>query len=370
MKPLTLRRTLRLSWCARWHATATVVLPVYFLTSVVPIDQLLAQTSTQEPVQQHPAVVLTPQKVHLNKQRPQGTVYEGVQLSDQPTDQEVTSSHAFVEPLVPLGGKTTSAQNVALSAAIKTYLNRKQNEDVSALTGFLDSNATSPWRVSLELNLADAYYKNGAFSKALATWQDAWIQSKDLTDARGEQVGNLAAAKLAKMDSRLGRVADLDALFGQFKGRQAFGAAAEILSQARGSLSFMKQYPDKGYRCGPNALQAILVAGHGIPNLIKYALNLDPTKNASQGLPIAVVSPPINGQNYLTLSYTEVPNATDISYVIQVSSDLINWSSGSLATAQVSSTPNDHGTATVVVRDLIPITSSARRFIRLQITQP
>ena len=71
---------------------------------------------------------------------------------------------------------------------------------------------------------------------------------------------------------------------------------------------------------------------------------------------------------YLELTYTRPdPTPTDIVYTVQVSSDGVNWSSGSGATVNVSTNVN-YGMATVVVRDATQIGSpSFGRFIRLTI---
>ncbi|MDD5260331.1 MAG: S8 family serine peptidase [Methylacidiphilales bacterium] len=113
-------------------------------------------------------------------------------------------------------------------------------------------------------------------------------------------------------------------------------------------------------------------AGDGISNLMKYALGLNPLLYYSPGSPAmpATQLQSFSSANYLTLSYTQLQNASDIHYIVQVSSDLVNWHSGPTYTTQVSSTPNGDSTATVVVRDLTPVSSAAARFIRLQVTQP
>lgn len=111
-------------------------------------------------------------------------------------------------------------------------------------------------------------------------------------------------------------------------------------------------------------------AHDGISNLLKYALNMDPTVNSTQGMPVTALSAPISGQQYLTLSFTQREDITDISYVVEVSSDLVSWSSGPTATVTVSSTFLGNGMFTTVVRDLTPITPSNRsRFIRLKVSQ-
>jgi subtilisin family serine protease len=107
----------------------------------------------------------------------------------------------------------------------------------------------------------------------------------------------------------------------------------------------------------------------GVANLVKYALDINPSLPAAQGLPLSSYIAPGDGNDYLTLRFTERPNATDVVYTVEVSSDLTNWTSGTGATLQVSSTPNTDGTATVVIRDMTPA-GTGPRFIRLEVSQP
>jgi len=111
-------------------------------------------------------------------------------------------------------------------------------------------------------------------------------------------------------------------------------------------------------------------AGDGIPNLMKYALHLDPFTNGAGGLPVEGVTA-IGGNEYVTLSYTEVTAATDIEYIPEVSGDLLTWAAGPNQLGLVSVTPNPGGlTETVVVRDMIPTTPGVPRFIRLWVIGP
>jgi len=111
-------------------------------------------------------------------------------------------------------------------------------------------------------------------------------------------------------------------------------------------------------------------AGDGISNLLKYALNLNPFANDSSEMPAGSLLM-IGGSNYLTLTYTQNLFATDITYTPQVSSDLVNWNSGSAFVAPLTVTPNADGlTETVVVQDLTPAGIGNPRFIRLIITGP
>jgi hypothetical protein len=108
----------------------------------------------------------------------------------------------------------------------------------------------------------------------------------------------------------------------------------------------------------------------GISNLMKYVLNLDPKANGLGGLPVAAPML-IDGDNYLTLTYTQLIAATDVTYTVEVSGDMQTWSSGNNQTATVSVTNRPDGvTRSVIVQDLMPMDSILQRFIRLKVTKP
>ncbi len=110
--------------------------------------------------------------------------------------------------------------------------------------------------------------------------------------------------------------------------------------------------------------------GDGVSNLIEYALGLSPRTAGATGLP-TVGQMTINGSTYLTLTYTQVFANTDITYVPQVSGDLMTWNSDANYVAAVSTQTNpDALSQIVVVRDLMPLTAGGRRFIRLKVTMP
>ncbi len=101
-------------------------------------------------------------------------------------------------------------------------------------------------------------------------------------------------------------------------------------------------------------------AGDGISNLLKYALGLDPaTVVDPSALPFGQVEDD-GGTDYLTLTATRNPEATDIALAVEVSSDLINWESGEGHTVEL---VNDG--STLKVRDNTAAFNADRRFIRL-----
>lgn len=112
--------------------------------------------------------------------------------------------------------------------------------------------------------------------------------------------------------------------------------------------------------------------GDGISNLIEYALGLAPNSPNAGGLPTAAPAlNPATGQNHLVMTMTLNANASGISNVPQVTSDLSGWNSGSSHIQTVSDTVSN-GVRTLVVRDLTPIgsVSGRSRFMRLSVIQP
>jgi hypothetical protein len=106
-------------------------------------------------------------------------------------------------------------------------------------------------------------------------------------------------------------------------------------------------------------------AGDGVPNLIKYALGLDPYTPASASqLPTGSIQPD-SGQSYLTLTANPVAQAPDVTYAVEVSGDLQTWTSGPPFTVTLTNTATQ-----LIVRDNIPFGSAIMRFIHLRVSDP
>jgi hypothetical protein len=107
-------------------------------------------------------------------------------------------------------------------------------------------------------------------------------------------------------------------------------------------------------------------AGDGVPNLIKYALGLNPTNAATAvQLPSGGIQPD-GGTNYLTLTVNRAADPSDISYIVEVSSNLLGgWVSGTPNTVTLTNTVTQ-----LVVCDNTPVPAATARFIRLRVTNP
>ncbi len=101
--------------------------------------------------------------------------------------------------------------------------------------------------------------------------------------------------------------------------------------------------------------------GDGVRNLMEYALNLDPLSPDGSAQPASA----ING-GYLTLSYVPKSWATDLVYVVEASTDLVNWSPADVESVQVEDRePADR----VTFRHKNPVSLNGRAWLRLSITR-
>ena len=107
--------------------------------------------------------------------------------------------------------------------------------------------------------------------------------------------------------------------------------------------------------------------GDGVPNLVKYALGLNPKTSDRSGLPTAGTALDYTG-TYFAFTYAIPPGVNDVIYTVEGSSNLAGWSGTGLTTA--SQVNNADGTQTVTVRDTVPMNQTTLRFMRLKITKP
>jgi hypothetical protein len=101
-------------------------------------------------------------------------------------------------------------------------------------------------------------------------------------------------------------------------------------------------------------------AGDGVANLVKYALDLNPSLTVTNS-PVAPGIMQDAGQSYFSLIINRLTNHADIIYRAEVSNDLKTWNSGPGYTTTVTNTDTQ-----LVIRENSPITNHPRRFFRLR----
>lgn len=147
-----------------------------------------------------------------------------------------------------------------------------------------------------------------------------------------------------------------------------FDSASNLtgVTEAGGLVAWRTTHSLTADGTGDGADTAVL-GGDSLPNLVKYALGLDPHTTETADHPVITLTN-ISGSNYLTLTYTRPnPAPTDVIYKVEVSANGTTWTSVSGSTVAVSTTISS-GIATVVVRDATAAGSPALgRRIRLSV---
>lgn len=97
----------------------------------------------------------------------------------------------------------------------------------------------------------------------------------------------------------------------------------------------------------------------GVPNLLEYALHSNPIVSDASNLPQVG-----REANFLTLTYTQLITATDISYVVQQSSDLVSWTTATTQNETISTNGNVE-----TIEAKVDVTGSNILFLRLSVSR-
>ena len=109
--------------------------------------------------------------------------------------------------------------------------------------------------------------------------------------------------------------------------------------------------------------------GFGIPNLLRYAFDMDPVQPRREKLPEAgtvVVTDRRGEMTYLTITYTRRTDDDLLRYFVEGSNDLVSWSELLRAREDIADDGNGF-TETVTVRDTVSLDSGAKRFLRVRV---
>lgn len=182
-----------------------------------------------------------------------------LQFSSDPTDAEISRVTVAGQSLVPSGARVWAEENRALARALNAFCRRANEDDISSLESFLSAYPKSRWRVSLLAGLATHALKTGYFSKGLSFLQNAWTVGKDETDAKLQSLTIWTGARLAKLETQLGRAGQAELLLAELRGHEISGPATELVTSTAEGLWSINNHPEETRRCGPIAA-AILYA--------------------------------------------------------------------------------------------------------------
>lgn len=258
----------RLKFTSRFQPTLTtrviVVIIALSQLATAPSVTLFAAAeakTTSAAEQTKPAIPPDPTKgVKVNRKLPKLTPVKPLSFSKEPKDSEFESIHVFSEPLLPVGGKTSRAENQALAKAITAFVKAGDPEATKPLIAFFDQHPSSPWKASLLANLGVVYRSSGYWSKALNAWEESWKLIGKEIEPKAKALGDFVLGELAQLNARLGRAERLQVLFAEINDRDVRGPATEKIAEAKQGLGLMQNRPEDAFRCGPMALDRILAA--------------------------------------------------------------------------------------------------------------
>lgn len=179
------------------------------------------------------------------------------------------NQHGLAEPLVR-AWQTGPVEDAALSVALGEFADRRQPDDFRALTSYLDEHPQSGWRPALLTDLGLAYRHYGYFSRALASFREAWEEGRGATEPDVKAIVDRAVGELAELYASLGHTDNLRRLFEELQGRSVGGSATEAVQEAREMLSLVDADPRHLFICGPLALKAMLAAGGAMPESLDF----------------------------------------------------------------------------------------------------
>lgn len=223
--------------------------------------------------------VRTPENVAVNRTVPATSQPDPTpRFSEQPTIAEIKRVRIFREELQPVTEDSSPTELKALADAIVSHGSRKDSDDTSALTGFLQAYPKSPWKISLLTNIGLAQFDAGYFSKAFATWEDALHEAKQDNNKAAGLIAGRALAELLTLNARVGRMEKMEELLVAKEVPELVGPLAERVRSSRGALGMMKTQPEIAFKCGPFAVGNLLQAkGQATSEKMQKVHDLDST---------------------------------------------------------------------------------------------
>jgi hypothetical protein len=107
-------------------------------------------------------------------------------------------------------------------------------------------------------------------------------------------------------------------------------------------------------------------SGDGIPNLVKYAYDLNPLVVNHPTLPAAFIENAA-GTNFLDVQYVQRNPPAGVSYTPQHSTNMTDWNADPAGFLQVGSVASSNNTSIITLRVLGAVSSALQRFARIAI---
>jgi RHS repeat-associated protein len=243
---------------------ALALLSLFLSSSISPVLSLPVAKSV-DPVVAAAKIPPPPGPVHGVKTGPKSVKLYPPKLtfSANPTDVEITSSRFFAEPLIPADANPVSGENKALCDALVAFRAHSSSSINNPLVEFVSAYPKSRWTPAVQSTLGDLQFTSGYLSSAIDSWTAAWNAAKDTSKKRQSAPASHAMANLLSVYARLGRMRELKTYFAEVDSLAFFGSDEQKIVSAHQSLRAMQSQPEISFKCGPFALNSLLIAKTG-----------------------------------------------------------------------------------------------------------
>ena len=213
------------------------------------------------PAASYPEAVLTQSGGMVNKEIGKSEAPRGVfsELPSRPTRAQLESLQieGMVIVSLPSMSENLGRDEEELATTLKAYGARKNPDDAAALEAYISRNPSGSWTPGLRVTYGARLYHQGRFSEALDCFEKAWSALKDSEDPKVRTASVSAAAELAGLYARLGRMEELRAVLKEVESRPVSGVNTEKIRMAAEGLESMTSMPEHSFKCGPFALRNI-----------------------------------------------------------------------------------------------------------------
>jgi hypothetical protein len=184
---------------------------------------------------------------------------------DQDLAARIARSPVFYQKLMLVGSPAPApGENEILWSEVQNIRAQGLAPSIPVLEDFTATRTNSPWKLSIEANLARYYRETGRYTKALDTFESVWLAIGKEKEGPAKLIADFAFAHWTQLLSSLGRVDKLRELFEETKGRTFdAGPLQQLVLNAQDGYYVMLHNPAICFKCGTFALNGVGRALHG-----------------------------------------------------------------------------------------------------------
>jgi RHS repeat-associated protein len=182
-----------------------------------------------------------------------------VRFDEAPSTEDLVRSRVLPTPLRPANGAPSPEENRDLARALERFA---ESPSAATLEEFLTKYPTSPWRAAVLVNVGRLQWREGYFSRAAKSWDEAWELTKESADRAVRDLAEVALAEWLTQAMTFGHVEALQRGLDDVDTRAIGGPAGNKVMEAREGLWQLTNHHELALFSGPEALKALLAVAN------------------------------------------------------------------------------------------------------------